>query len=97
MNFKYILNIFIIVIIIISILLFLHKNINFKQFFREGMDTNLLLDKSDAFCENYRGSSGKLNEACGKLTNNNCNSTSCCVLSNDKCVAGNTRDGPTYK
>lgn len=97
MGFKYILNVFIILFIVISILLFLHKNINLNQLFREGMDTNLLLDKSDAFCESYRGESGKLNEECGKLTNNNCNSISCCVSSNDKCVAGNSKDGPTFK
>ena len=54
------------------------------------------INGADSFCAAYKGSSGELNTACGKLTNKNCNSTSCCVLtSEDKCVAGNT-DGPTY-
>ena len=49
-----------------------------------------------AFCDSYRGSSSTLNGACGKLTEKNCNETSCCVFTNKKCVAGNV-SGPTYK
>ncbi len=48
-----------------------------------------------AFCESYRGSSGELDTACSRLTQNNCNETSCCVFTNNKCVAG-TVNGPTY-
>lgn len=56
----------------------------------------IVMDKSDAFCENHRGTSGALEESCGKLTKNNCNSTSCCVWSSDnKCAAGNV-NGPTF-
>ena len=59
------------------------------------LDT-VLMDKSDAFCENHRGSSGALEQSCGKLTETNCNSTSCCVWSSDnKCTAGNV-NGPTF-
>ena len=50
---------------------------------------------ANAFCESHRGSSGALNTACGRLTNRNCNETSCCVFTNNKCVAGSAR-GPTY-
>lgn len=48
-----------------------------------------------AFCESYKGSSAKLNTGCAKLTQKNCNETSCCVFANNKCVAGNA-NGPTY-
>jgi hypothetical protein len=58
----------------------------------EGLATN----PSDAFCANYRGSGGKLDSACQKLTKNNCNSTSCCVwTSENKCAAGNA-NGPIF-
>ena len=50
---------------------------------------------ANAFCESHRGSSGALNTSCGRLTNRNCNETSCCVFTNNKCVAGSAR-GPTY-
>jgi hypothetical protein len=49
-----------------------------------------------AFCDSYRGSSSTLNGACGKLTEKNCNETSCCVFTKKKCVAGDA-NGPTYK
>jgi len=56
----------------------------------------IVMDKSDAFCESRRGSSGTLEESCGKLTKHNCNSTSCCVWTSDKkCAAGNEK-GPTF-
>ena len=55
-----------------------------------------ILKKEDAFCEHYKGRSGELNEECGKLTQKNCLSTSCCGwASPGKCVAGG-KDGPTY-
>lgn len=59
-------------------------------------DTSIIMNKSDAFCENHRGSSGTLEESCGRLTQNNCNTTSCCVWTSDqKCAAG-TANGPTF-
>ena len=48
-----------------------------------------------AFCESYKGSSAELDTACSRLTNTNCNETSCCVFTNNKCVAGSAK-GPTY-
>ena len=68
----------------------------FKLSFFENMDTMLNTNIADSFCINYTGNSGKLNESCNKLTKDNCNRTSCCVLLNhDKCVAGN-KEGPTF-
>jgi hypothetical protein len=55
---------------------------------------------ANSFCENYRGQSGELNKACEYLTNDNCKSSSCCVLvqgsNGNKCMAGSA-NGPTYK
>jgi hypothetical protein len=112
MNYKYILKIFIFVIIIFSIIIFinsLHLNLNYKEPPKkllqvvtiEGLkniDSNIILPsaKSDSFCEIHRGSSGELDNSCGKLTKNNCNSTSCCVwTSENKCLAGGVQ-GPTF-
>ena len=59
-------------------------------FKKEGFDTSIIMNKGDAFCENLRGSSHILEEKCGNLSQNNCNSTSCCIWTSDnKCVAGN--------
>jgi hypothetical protein len=59
-------------------------------------DSSIIMNKSDAFCESHRGSSGALDDSCSKLTKTNCNTTSCCVwTSDDKCVAGGA-NGPTF-
>ena len=50
---------------------------------------------ANAFCDLHRGSSSTLNTECKKLTQKNCNETSCCVFTNNKCVAGGV-NGPTY-
>lgn len=103
MEFKYIIKIVIIIFIFISLKLLLlsliaHKLIDVPSQI-EGLttpDSPVIVNKSDAFCETHRGSSGALDESCGKLTNNNCNSTSCCVWTSDeKCHAGGAR-GPTF-
>ena len=103
---KYCLNVFIIVLLIIAIIVFMNTigiNLNMdeppKKLLQvitiEGLE-NSIKTGADAFCESYKGSSGDLNTSCGKLTNKNCNATSCCILTSDKkCVAGNA-DGPTY-
>jgi hypothetical protein len=97
MDLKYILKIFIILSLIIFIIL---VGLNLNQQAIEGLvnfqDTSIIINKSDAFCESHRGSSGTLDKSCGKLTKNNCNSTTCCVFkSNNKCVAGG-KNGPTF-
>ena len=104
MNFKYILKIVIVVSLILSLIAFINSfgfNLDStKLLTMEGLtnppDTSIIINKSDAFCESHRGSSGTLDKSCGKLTKNNCNSTSCCVwTSNNKCVAGGA-GGPTF-
>lgn len=111
MDVKYILKIFIIVFIILSLISFV-KTTGFdvttpaepKKLLQvvtiEGLaqkqDSSIAINSHDAFCESQRGSSGSLDGSCGKLTKNNCNSTSCCVwTSDDKCVAGGV-GGPTF-
>ena len=108
---KYILHVFITVVIIfalISLISLIGFNLDTQDMPKkllqvvtiEGLqnppDTSIVMNKSDAFCEKYRGSSGSLNDECAKLTDKNCGSTSCCVLVNGKkCAAGNA-DGPTF-
>ena len=107
MDLKYILKIFIIVFIILSLISFV-KTAGFdvtkpakpKKLLQavtiEGLASSIAINANDAFCESQRGSSGSLDGSCGKLTKNNCNSTSCCVwTSDDKCVAGDA-GGPTF-
>jgi hypothetical protein len=104
MNFKCILKIVIVVSLILSSIIFINSiglNLNAKKLLTvEGLtnppDTSIIINKSDAFCESHRGSSGTLDKSCGKLTKNNCNSTSCCVwTSNNMCLAGGAK-GPTF-
>ena len=58
------------------------------------------LDGAKSFCENHRGKSGDLNASCKLLTNDNCKSSSCCVLvqgqNGNTCMAGDV-NGPTFK
>ena len=107
MELKYILKVFIIIFMILSLISFV-KSIGFditkpddpKKLLQvvtiEGLASSIAINANDAFCESQRGSSGSLDGSCGKLTKNNCNSTSCCVwTSDDKCVAGDA-GGPTF-
>jgi len=87
-------NIFSIFFISIMILFFVWFNKNYETM--EGMGNSLLINKNDAFCESHRGKSTTLNENCGKLTEQNCNTTSCCVwASPGKCLAGDEK-GPLF-
>ena len=112
MDYKYILKVFIFVFLFLSLIVFIKSiglNLNAKEPSKkllqvvtmeglENIDTNIILPsaKSDAFCETHRGSSGALDNSCSKLTQNNCNSTSCCVWTSDnKCLAGGVQ-GPTF-
>ena len=59
--------------------------------------TSIKMDPAGDFCSTHTGSSHTLIESCGKLTTQNFNLTSCCVVLNGKkCVPGN-KDGPTFK
>jgi hypoxanthine-guanine phosphoribosyltransferase len=110
---KYILKIFIVVIILFGIILLMSflnsKNQNKQPTTKElkevviiekmTTDTDLKYDNAASFCTNHDNlpSGNTLEESCNKLTNENCNSVSCCVLLNgEKCVAGDA-DGPTFK
>lgn len=86
---KYVLNIVTIIIIIAVIVLYNIYN-------REGFATPLSNNKAESFCKSNSSSSNTLNKKCNQLTQNNCNSTSCCVWTSDaKCVAGNA-EGPIF-
>ena len=111
MNPKYILKVFIVAFLIICLMAFINSiglNLNAKppkkQLLQvvtmEGLtnnpDTSIIINKNDAFCESHKESGGTLDESCGKLTQSNCNSTSCCVFtSENKCVAGGA-NGPMF-
>jgi hypothetical protein len=110
MDLKYILKVFIIIFLILSLIVFINSiglNLNEEPIQKkllqvvtiEGLDnlsTSIPMSKSQAFCDVHKGSSGSLDESCGRLTRGNCNDTSCCVWSsNQKCAAGGV-DGPTF-
>ena len=64
---------------------------------KSDISTNIKMDPVADFCNTHTGSSDTLVDSCGKLTNQNCNLTSCCVMLNGKkCVPGN-KDGPTFQ
>jgi len=56
----------------------------------------LKLSPVDSFCQSHLGNSAKLEESCGQLTQDACQETSCCLLLEGKCVAGNAKNGPTF-
>jgi hypothetical protein len=104
---KYILKIGIFVLLIFAVMNIFGFNLNNasgsqnKSLF-EGLVIDIQPDTrqdlatgANAFCDLYRGSSSTLNTECKKLTEKNCNETSCCVFTNNKCVAGGA-NGPTY-
>ena len=112
MDLKYLLKVFIIAFLILSLLILVNtyrlniddnkrpkkllQVVTMEAFGNSIPETDIIMNKSDAFCESHRGSSGDLDKSCEKLTKNNCNSTSCCVwTSNNKCTAGNER-GPVF-
>ena len=106
---KYILKIGIFVLLVLAVMNILGINLNDvyesqNNSILEGLqpgtlgiqpDTLNLSTGANAFCDLYRGSSNNLNNSCGKLTEKNCNETSCGVFTNNKCVAGGA-NGPTY-
>lgn len=104
MDFKYLLKIFIIVFLILSIIVFINsigltftslqnKNEQPKELIKvitiEGLETNPLITNSNkAFCDTNKGFNQET--GCNKLTKYNCNLTSCCIWTSDnKCKAGN--------
>jgi hypothetical protein len=103
---KYILKIGILVLFILALMNILGINlkendVSQNNLLLEGFvldiqpDTQNLATGANAFCDLYRGSSSRLNNECRRLTEKNCNETSCCVFANNRCVAGGA-NGPTY-
>lgn len=106
MVFKYLLKIFIVSFLILSVIIFinlsgitltdadiqkeLQKVVKMESFENNDLTFNL----SNAFCEKNKGFT--LEKECNELTKDNCNLTSCCVwTSNNKCKAGN-ENGPLF-
>ena len=100
---KYILNVFIFVLLIFALINSMGINLIVEEppkkllqvVTMEGFDGSTMPTGATAFCESYKGTSAQLNTECGRLTQKNCNETSCCVFTNNKCVAGSA-NGPTY-
>ena len=79
-----------------------------RRFLREGLNNlkkedikkeiqELGLEPHLGFCENHRKSGKAREEACNKLSKENCGMTSCCVYTDEeKCVAGSSH-GPLFK
>jgi len=57
---------------------------------------NMGLEPALGFCENYRSSGKKREEACNTLTKKNCGKVDCCAWNNNSCVAGSLH-GPLFK
>lgn len=107
MDLKYLLKIFIVSFLILSVIIFINSiGLNFKQPSQpkklvgsvtiEGIQNNepKILSGHKAFCESHKGFDQET--SCNNLTNHNCNLTSCCVWTSDnKCKAG-TASGPTF-
>ena len=99
--YKYIQKTFICLIGFIMLGMMIHfvygEPIQLNRSVEEGMENHIIMKKHDAFCEHHREKSGVLEKSCGKLTEKNCNTTSCCVwASPGKCVAGGPK-GPTFQ
>ena len=85
----------------ITILLFMGIVIyNNNKIYKEGMENEidtLSSEPAKNFCKTFNTDSSNLQNACGRLTNENCRNSECCVLMNGKkCLAGNA-NGPTFK
>ncbi len=93
MDFKYILKILLIILIIFSIIILINSiglNLNDsiipKKLLNVVTIEALEMKGSDAFCNSHTGFS--LEKSCNKLTKYNCDQTSCCTWTT-KCKASN--------
>ena len=92
-------NILTIVIIFITLLsIFSILGINFNPITNKKIQKIVTVESfspdslSDSFCSDYLTDSNKLDKQCNKLTESNCNSTSCCIwLNGNKCVSGDSQ------
>ena len=53
-------------------------------------------DFSDGLCEKHSAEPHEIESKCRELTEDNCNSTSCCVWLNGQTCVGGNKNGPTY-
>jgi hypothetical protein len=93
MNFKYILKVLLIILIIFSVIILinliclnLNSNIQPKKILNLEALEPLIMKSSDAFCKTHTGFD--LEKSCNKLTKYNCGETTCCEWST-KCKAKN--------
>jgi hypothetical protein len=107
MDLKYLLKIFIIGFLILSVIIFINSiglNLNDPKQQKvlvgsvtiEGLQNNepSIVPGNKAFCQTNTGFNQE--SSCNKLTNYNCNLTSCCIWTSDnKCKAGN-QSGPLF-
>jgi len=103
MDIKYILKIFIVVFLILSLIAFINSiglNLNEPDVPKKLLQVVTIegltpaLSSSTAFCDVNKGYT--LEQSCNKLTKYNCGLTSCCVWTSDnKCKAGN-KSGPLF-
>jgi hypothetical protein len=57
---------------------------------------SLKLSPTDSFCQSHLGKSAELEKSCNQLTQDGCGQTSCCLLIEGKCVAGDAKNGPRF-
>jgi hypothetical protein len=91
MNFKYILKVLLIILMIFSLIILinsiglnLNANIQPKKLLNLDAFEPLIMKGSDAFCKTHTGFD--LEKSCNKLTKYNCGETSCCTWTT-KCKA----------
>jgi hypothetical protein len=83
------------ILIIIIIIIIVYNLISYITI--EPFENNLEEITGSSLCSIYSSNPKELNDKCGSLTEQNCNSMSCCVwLNASKCVAGNG-NGPTFR
>lgn len=86
MKFKYVLNVFVVILFILSMICFGNYILNKKIV----ESLSIPFSMEDAFCEKYSKSGSNLENECNTLTKDNCLSTSCCIWTSEKkCAAGN--------
>ena len=68
---------------------------SYNNSFKEGLENSeLTMNLGESFCKTHSGFD--LETSCNKLTDKNCQLTSCCIFTSDhKCVAGN-QNGPLF-
>lgn len=103
MEVKCLLNIFIIMFLFFSFIIFINQLFTIFNEYNHSTDIltieplenmPLMIGGNSAFCETHKGFDQET--SCNSLTKSNCNSTSCCVWMNDgKCKAGN-KSGPVF-